>query len=94
MKLSTLKKYWIVAFANGNVAYWSIAATKRGSIHNFLEGITPTRSDAEQYWKKSKRRGNRCIRVNIQFDPVTPTPKKIDTTDWYADPGASGKVDF
>ncbi len=91
MTLSTLKKYWIVVFSNGNVAHWSIASTKRRCIENYLYGTGG--SD----WKKDRRRGHQCIRVNITFQPVSKPPQKLnpsDTTDWYANPGNSGKVDF
>lgn len=91
MKLSTLKKYWIVVFANGNVAHWSIAATKRQSIQNYLDGTGFYAGET------SRRLGTKCLRVNITFQPVTPAQKKLnpsDATDWYADPGNSGKVDL
>lgn len=96
MKLSQLKKYWIVVFSNGNVAYWSIASTKRQCIENYLAGISFV-GDSASYWRQAQRRGAQCLRVNITFQPVTPAQKKLnpsDATDWYADPGASGKVDL
>ena len=96
MKLSILKKYWIVAFDNGNVAYWSIAATKHQCRDNYLAGISFV-GDSASYWRQAQRRGAKCIRVNITFQPVTKPLQLLnpsDATDWYADPGKSGKVDF
>lgn len=96
MKLSTLKKYWIVAFANGNVAYWSIAATKHQCRDNYLAGISFVGASAS-YWRQAQRRGAKCLRVNITFQQVIPPAKTLNPSepeDWYADPGNSGKVDF
>lgn len=91
MNLIVLKNYWIVAVSSGSVAHWSIASTKRQSIENFLDGAPSSA------WEKARRLGAKCIRMNITFQPVPPSPAKTTTPEpenWYANPGNSGNVDF
>jgi len=92
-----LKKYWIVQYPTGNVAHWSIASLKTDCIANYLEGIGEPGNKG--YWKHATSRGHRAVRVNIFFELVTPTKPAAtlnpsNSTDWYADPGKSGKVNF
>jgi len=92
MKPATLKKFWVVRLANGAAAYWSIAPTKNRSLALFLEGSGMPGDKA--YWTRAKKRGHRLAQVNIIFEPVIPKKTSSNPTDWYADPGKSGKVDL
>lgn len=59
-KLKSLNGWWVVCYASGVVAQWSISGTRKGAISAFLE-------DSNFKWEDSAEHGWYTMKVNIDF---------------------------